>query len=306
MFDDYYHPSGTLPVSRLRWLLPACFALLAHPVWAANLTVLAAEPTELADEFTAALQQLRPDDQIVFRTLGERLSDRTPDAVVTLGWRAFQWQQQHLARTPTVAAYLGLEQIQHYQPDSPADSLHILLVSPKPSRQVALARLLMPRMMTLGLLYDDSSRLQLPAWQQSADAAGLGLSAQNIDDQDDLIRSLTEVLSRSDVLMALDDKTIFHADNLRSLLLTSYARDKVMIGPSAPYIAAGSLSTTFSSPGDTAHSVSKILTEGIPAGMSYPRHFSVISNPHLARSLGFPTPDDTALAQALMHMETAR
>lgn len=306
MFDDYSHPFGTIPVSRLKWALLACLALLTPPVWAANLTILAPEATELADQFTAALQQLRPDDKIILRTLGEPLPDTAPDAVVTLGWRAFQWRQQYLARLPTVAAYMGLEQVQQHQPPSSPDSLHILLVSPKPSRQVALARLLMPRMITLGLLYGDSSRMQLPAWQHAADSAGLGLSVQGIEDQDDLTRTLADVLSRSDVLMALDDKTIYHADNLRTLLLTSYARDKVIIGPSAPYIAAGSLSTTFSSPGDTARSVSEILTEGIPAGMSYPKHFSVISNPHVARSLGFPTPDDTALAQELMHMETAR
>ncbi|QIB52012.1 hypothetical protein [Pseudomonas sp. OIL-1] len=293
-------------VKRLKKVLYACLVLLALPTWAANLTVATPETTELTDHFTAALRQLRPADNIEVHILGEPLSETPPDMVVTMGWRAAQWQKDHLPGAPTVAAYLRLEQIQQHLPELLRGPRHILLANPKPSRQVALARLLLPRIDTLGLLYSDASRMQLPAWQDAADSAGLKLSAELVETPDNLTRPLIEVLSRSDVLIAIDDQTIYRADTLRTLLLTSYARDKLMIGPSAPFISAGSLGTTFSSPADTARSVNEVLAGGISTGMSYPTYFSVISNPHVARSLGFPPPDDAALSQELATMETGQ
>ncbi|QJD58064.1 hypothetical protein HG264_03645 [Pseudomonas sp. gcc21] len=293
-------------MKRLKGLLCTCLVLLALPGWAANLTVIAPERTELTDHFTVALRQLRPADNILMHILGEPLSTTSADMVVTMGWRAAQWQQAHHPETPTVATYVRLEQLQHDPPELLRGSRHILLASPEPSRQVALARLLLPRIDTLGLLYSDASRIQLPAWQQAAESAGLTLLTELVEAEDNLARPLIDVLSRSDVLMAIDDQTIYRADTLRTLLLTSYARDKLMIGPSAPFIPAGGLGTTFSSPADMARSVSELLDERVPAGLSYPKHFSVVTNPHVARSLGFPPPDDAALLQQLINRETGQ
>lgn len=291
-------------MNRLKTVLTAFLALVANSVCAANIAVLAPAASELTDQFTTALQQLRPDDSIALHVLGTSPAP-APDLLVALGWRALQWQQQQFPTTPAVAAYMEIGKLQGYTPASTA-ALHILLVNPKPSRQIALACLLLPRLDTLGLLYSNASRMQLPAWQDAADSAGLKLFTRDVEGEKTLMRPLTDVLSRSDVLMALEDQTIYRTDNLRALLLTSYARDKVLIGPSAPFIPAGSLSTTFSSPVDTARSVSEMLAREIVPGISYPRYFSVKSNPHVARSLGYPPPDDATLHRALLEREASQ
>ena len=53
-----------------------------------------------------------------------------------------------------------------------------------------------------------------------------------------------------------------------------------------------------------ARSVAKLLAEGTPAGgLSYPAHFSVLSNAQVARSLGLPVPDDAKLGRQLTELE---
>ncbi len=129
-------------------------------------------------------------------------------------------------------------------------------------------------------------------------------SIAEVDGPDDLSRQLLGLLGRSDILLGTDDSSIYNADNLKTILLTSYSRNKVLIGPSAPFIDAGSLSTTYSSPQDMARSVAYLLEQGLPPQTtSYPRYFSVLSNAQVARSLGIPLPDDATLARRLAELE---
>ena len=112
------------------------------------------------------------------------------------------------------------------------------------------------------------------------------------------------MLDTADVLIGLDDPGIYNADNLKTILLTSYSRSKVLIGPSAPFIEAGSLSTTYSTPGDMAHSVALLLQQDqLPGEVTYPAYFSVLSNAQVARSLGLPEPDDETLRHLLTELE---
>ena len=123
---------------------------------------------------------------------------------------------------------------------------------------------------------------------------------------DTLTRELLRVLEQSDVLIGIDAPTIYNADNLKAILLTSYSRNKVLIGPSAPFIEAGSLSTTYSTAEDMARSVALLLQQGeLKSGTSYPAFFSVLSNAQVARSLGLPIPDDVKLSRELTELEQA-
>ena len=135
-------------------------------------------------------------------------------------------------------------------------------------------------------------------------ATAAEVTIAEVDGPDDLSRQLLGLLGRSDILPGTDDSSIHNADNLKTILLSSYSGNKVLIGPSAPFIDAGSLSTTYSSPQDMARSVAYLLEQGLPPQTtSYPRYFSVLSNAQVARSLGIPLPDDATLARRLAELE---
>ena len=185
--------------------------------------------------------------------------------------------------------------------------MHALLANPKPARQVALAKLLVPGIRRIGILLTEQTQAGLPEWRQAAAQQNTDLVSVTVDPQQNLTRKLVDIITDSDILLGTDDSLIYNADNLKTILLTSYSRSKVLIGPSAPFIDAGSLTTTYSSPDDMARSTAWLIKQGVPgSGSSYPKHFSVLSNAQVARSLGIPLPDDATLAQRLAELEHAQ
>src|SRR5690606_16935633 len=183
--------------------------------------------------------------------------------------------------------------------------VQILLASARPERQLLLAQLLIPRLQTVGLLHSSGQRWQLPLWRQAARQHGLGLVASEVRQQRDLLRGLYRVLDSSEVLIGIDDPDIYNATTIKSLLLPSYNRNRLLIRPSAPFFAAGSLSTTYSSPRDMAMSVHQLFQQPWQNGaLNYPQHYSVLSNPQVARSLGLPPPDDAQLLRLIRMRES--
>ena len=280
--------------------------LVAWSVQAETIVVVAPERSDLTDEFTQALQQIRSQDSVQFRTLDDPSPVPAPSTLVTLGKAALDWGVS-FGQQPLIGTYVSTSGLQSLGIESLPPRVRILLANPKPSRQVALARELIPRLNKLGVVHTSISQPQLNEWAAAATDLGLQLVPVLVSEQTNLNRRLTETLDTSDVLMAPDDPSIYNADNLKTILLTSYARNKVMIGPSAPFIAAGSLSTTYSSPVDTARSVQYLLEQPESSGqISYPHYFSVLSNQQVARSLGFPPPDDAALAAKLTDLKASQ
>lgn len=270
---------------------------------AADITVVTPGETALTEEFVESLRVRRPDDQIQVVSPPPSGQPLAPtDMIVTLGQAGLTWRLHSNTDTPTVAAYVTASSL-------PADTplpggLQILLASPKPERQLALARALLPRLNSVGILHSAAAAQRLEPWKRAADSLGLTVSVAELGDATQLASQVANVLEDTDVLIGIDDPAVYNADNLKTILLTSYARNKVLIGPSAPFIAAGSLSTTFSTPAQMAESVDRLLASpGADGAIHYPATFSVLSNRQVARSLGLPIADDEHLARQLNEQE---
>lgn len=286
-----------------RLCLLVLLCLLCMQVRAEGLLVIKPRETELTRTFIATLQEQHPELEVLSRQIDQLPDlDSTPLAV-TMGVEALQWRLTQASRTPTIATYVTLDQLAPGA--SYPDHVQILLASARPERQLLLAQLLIPRLQTVGLLHSSGQRWQLPLWRQAARQQGLGLVASEVHQQRELLRGLSRVLDSSEVLIGIDDPAIYNATTIKSLLLTSYNRNRVLIGPSAPFIAAGSLSTTYSSPRDMAMSVHQLFQQPWQNGaLNYPQHYSVLSNPQVARSLGLPPPDDAQLLRLIRMRES--
>lgn len=287
-----------------RLIVAALFCWFTAGVGAAEITVVTPGETALTREFTESLRERRPDDRIQVIPVPSAAEPLAPtDLIVTLGQAGLAWRLQTDIDTPTVAAYVTTSSLPTDMPLP--DDLQILLASPKPERQLALARALLPRLSSISLLHSPEAALRLELWKHAAAALGLSIATAELEDATQLASLVAKVLEASDVLIGTDDPAVYNADTLKTILLTSYARNKVLIGPSAPFIAAGSLSTTFSTPAQMAESVDRLLdasrTTSTP--IHYPDSFSVLSNHQVARSLGLPIPDDERLARELNEQE---
>lgn len=276
-------------------------AMLMPHAKADQIAVLVPTQSSLTQAFISELTKVLPGQRVISVVPDQQLPADT-SLVITMGRSTLAYRQQQPATQPTLATYITLETL---QADAQLGSnAHTLLANPAPTRQVALAKLLMPGASRLGVLISQQRQTQLPDWQNAATQAGRTLNAVVVPTGASLTRRLGEVILDSDILLGTDDSSIYNADNLKTILLTSYSRNKVLIGPSAPFIDAGSLSTTYSSPQDMARSVAYLIEQGMPASAaSYPRYFSVLSNAQVARSLGIPLPDDATLARRLAELE---
>lgn len=263
------------------------------------LIVTPGNSSPLINEFSLALRAQLPQDNI--RLIGTAEPDASSaDIVVTLGSNMLDWRLNSPLQTPTIAVYVN----SHTLPAQLPAYLQVLLANPKPLRQLQLAKRLIPRMRTAGLLYAEHEDTLKSEWNQALSASGLQQQSATLEQPENLTRDVLRVLDRSDVLMGVDEPAIYNADNLKTILLTSYSRNKVLIGPSAPFIEAGSLSTTYSSAQDMARSVALLLEQDeLSSGASYPAFFSVLSNAQVARSLGLPIPDDAKLGRELSGLE---
>lgn len=285
----------------LGWMI--LFSMTAQ---AAELTVVTPTRSDLSERFVSELRAVRPHEDIVLRELGEVGDIPAGSRLITMGQAALQWRLAQPIDTPTIATYVSLYQLDAAGVSKLPPDVQVLLANPAPARQLALASRLLPRLQTVGLLYTSDSRSQITAWRTGARRFALRLETAELKHQRELGRRVADITHDSDLLVAVDDPTIYNAENLRTLLLTSYARNKVLIGPGAPFISAGSLSTTYSSPADTARSVHERFEQPWQAAsVTYPEHFSVLSNQKVARSLGFPPIDDALLAKRLSDMEAS-
>lgn len=284
-----------------RSLLCLLVLLCTWPAWGQTLIVIPAE-SQLTREFIAQIADESPLAPFQITTLSEATLTSSTERIITLGRDALNWRLEQSSDLPTLALYINRRQV----PDQRPDWLQIMLSSPDPQRQVRLAKALVPRLGNLGLLYTLSSIEQLDEWQAAADSQELQMVTRLWPDDAPVTRPLTELLSASDALIALDDPAIWNADLLKTILLTSYARDRVIIGPAAPFVDAGSLGTTYSTPMDMALSTRHRFSQPWqPGAVFYPTEFSLRTNAQVARSLSLPLPDNAALLDRLKAEESA-
>lgn len=289
-------------------------ALLILLLWApagwltAGTLLLSPAPSTLSEQFADALgRQGRAITAQYLQQPPDTTALAEADLVITLGQAALKWRMQQAPSTPTLAIYLNLDSLHTLaltDADQRPDWLQLMTISPLPDRQLQLAAIGVPRLRRLGLLYSPSQDWQLPLWQAAAERQQLQLVTRRLDHPAQLARQLADLLPRTDALIGIEDSAVYAPELIKTILLTSYNHNRVLIGPSAPYIAAGSLASTYSDPEAVAADVSALLAqEWQPRTLHFPRRFSVISNRQVARSLGLDLPADDDLQQRLVQAE---
>ncbi|MEM9103311.1 MAG: ABC transporter substrate binding protein [Pseudomonadota bacterium] len=176
---------------------------------------------------------------------------------------------------------------------------------PPVKRQLSLIRLLFPKAKTIGLLLSEHNTFQTTIKKQ-AETFGFNTYTKTIDDDRTLVKALLDVVKQSDVLLAIRDEKVFNTSNIKTILLTSYRKNTLMVGVSPAFVRVGSVATTYSTQKDLAKELLEIIessqygNQGI--AIQEPRHgkyFSVFVNKVVARSLGLAVPDSVWLAEQI-------
>lgn len=297
------------PLLRLGVLL--CLLFGALPPASADEVVLAASSDSPAlRRFVAALAARRPDDRVRFVAASQLGSPSTLPAdcrLILFGTEALDWRLSDPGGPPTLV--LQVNRVQAFQRLQGHARRHLTLLwnDPQPQRQLHLIRQLLPQARRVGVLYGEHSRFLADELLPLAAAEGLELHARAWPDTADS-RPLNRLLDESDVLLGIDDPTLFNPQTIKTVLLASYGRKQALIGPTAAFIRAGSLISSYSDSQNWLATLDRLLSQPPqkwPAA-AYPHEFKVLSNPQVGRSLGIELSDDAEQARQLRQWENAK
>ncbi|WP_256676129.1 ABC transporter substrate-binding protein [Pseudomonas sp. SCB32] len=287
----------------LRSLLLGLVYLLALPAQARELLLVSSDQSASVQAFSQALAERRPEDQVRLES-----PDRLPPAstlspethLLLLGTAALNWRLASEQGPPALTLLVSRVEAEQLLDGRRPEGISLLWSDPPPSRQLQLALLLHPRPQRIGVLFSPSSEFLLKELSEHAQQLGVELITQEQERSDDP-RPLRELLDNSDLLLGLDDKLLYNPRTVKGILLSAYAENHALIGPTVAFVRAGSLASTYSDQNDWLDTLAPLLDQSPsqwPPSL-YPEHFKVQSNRQVARSLGIELQDDASLAHRL-------
>lgn len=289
------------------WFLFCCL-LCSSPLRAADILLSGADDNPAIGAFSAALAELRPQDRVQFQPLAQLPSPEQIPAdtrLILLDLQALDWRLSTSAGPPTLMLRISRVHAQERLGNRRPAQLSLLWSDPEPARQLRLIRLLMPQAQRIGVLYDQHSEFLLDELRHAATPLGLKIIGQTWPESRDN-RPLLTLLQSSDLLFGVNDDDLFNPRTAKNLLLTSYAQQRAMIGPSASFVRAGSLASVYSDQQDWLNSLDQLLDQPPQSWprSAYPAYFKVLGNRQVARALAIELADDASLAQQVAEGET--
>ncbi len=226
-------------------------------------------------------------------------------AVVLVGSTVLdQWTGSSL---PTVAILVSYKQAQQHK-NILASSVY---ADPPLSRQVLLAIELLGERNPIGILFKNRQQLidyniedvSVETWRQMK--IGLYFS----DESESIAHALVPLLNNNNALVGIYDNDLYSPESIKTILISAYRQNVPLIGPSAAYLKAGALASTYSNLDDTALRLSEVLKQGFttnkwPAA-DYNPYFHVGFNEQVGRSLNILLPNAETLANKIRAIEAA-
>lgn len=307
-----------MPFLRFARLLLFVLALGLTPVArGADIALVLGDSGGAYGEFTTAFQQSLGAANWRVRWVGtvdaiEPAAYRA-DLIVAVGGEAARQALRLSEGRPVLATLLprqAYERALAETPGRPRQVSAIYLDQPA-SRIVAFTRQLLPDRKRVGLLVGSDTRPQLAAVRQAVGAAGGTLETADLDNDAALVPILSNLLGRSDVLLALPDSSVFRRDNIRAVLLTTFRYQKPVIAFSQAFVTAGALGAVYSSPTQIARQTADVVRglhgdgAALPAPQG-PSQFSVAINRNVAQALGLSLPDEGTLQRSLAAEKDSR
>jgi hypothetical protein len=189
----------------------------------------------------------------------------------------------------------------HYDDTQTANSSAVFNNQPL-SRQLALANAIVGKKpQRLGLAYVN------PKFEKSIENdiekyPDLHFIFKKIDDENP-VRSLNHLIQDSDILLSTGEPELYNAQTIRSILLSSYRHNTLVIGPNEGFVNAGAFASVISHPQDYAQEIRLLIEQTIDSDTvqapRYPSVFTVKVNRHVAASMGIDLPSEAELKKAL-------
>lgn len=118
------------------------------------------------------------------------------------------------------------------------------------------------------------------------------------------VRDINRIIQKNDVLLSNSENDIYNSKTIRSILLSSYRHQTIVIGPNEGFVTAGALGTVFSTPDQYAKKIIAMVNSYIETGelpdSQYPDNFNVKINYSVSESLGLSIPKEEDLKNSIL------
>jgi ABC-type uncharacterized transport system substrate-binding protein len=245
--------------------------------------------------------------------LGDLPRARSSDLTVAVGSAACERVLSERRRPPLLCALIpkaGFERLAGESP--PADVSAIFLDQPL-SRQLQLARALLPAATRAGVLAGPDLRPMMGAVRRDGRDAGFALDVEIADDERMAARSIQRLVARNDLILPVYDPAVLTPSTAKWLLHLAYRDQRPVIGFSRAYVDAGAAAAVFSTPEQIGRQAGRAVStffRGAVHRLPKPSHaqaFEVRVNRRVAASLGLePASDESLTRQVEQRLEASR
>lgn len=256
---------------------------------------------DLAKAMQHSLRQLQPDLEIAIRNNADPNTEQTHKSLaIAVGDGFLPWAVSNKnTYAATISFYVGSSQ---YNAANYRGGKVTALYRDQPLlRQLQLAKLLLPNLSRVAVIYGSEQPPRELA--EFDDKSGFAMQAVSIRNETNWAKLLSQLMIDNDILLGIDDSAVYNSDMIRSILLTTYRRGKILIGPSRPFVTAGSLASTYTSSEQYLQQLRAMvrvyLQQGKLPAPEYPKFFRIAINQQVANSLGLNLPDEKTLHEQM-------
>lgn len=263
--------------------------------------------TRLKQNISENLKLKHP--EIVISNLAEESKDLTPindsDIIVSIGLTN---NLDTINRYPDTTRLFISTDPEKFKLDSApetAKNSSILYMTQSYCRQMQFIKSIDANWKVVGLLNSQTKKIDSVEIQQCAKEYDLTTYSVTTENTETLSDALKDVLTNSDVLLALPDHSIYNSNTVKNILLTSYRYRKPVIAFSRNFVNAGALAAVYSSIDQVAASAISIIEryyeqdQHFERAINHPQSFNIQLNRQVFKALAISLPDVDRLKQTL-------
>ena len=232
----------------------------------------------------------------------KKYGDFANTTLIIFGYPLLEWRLKLNDPPPTIALEITRSGLKKYWKNSfPYQKKLLLLWSDPPvARQMCLLKEILPSANRVGIIYSKRSQELRDEAQLAANQYKLRLRSV-LSNPADSNQAMQKILSQSDAVIGIHDDDVYNSSSIKPLLLTAYAQQKALIGPSSAFVYAGSLASVYSDTDHWNQTIKDWLSRPplIWPNYAYPHYFSVTTNPQVARTLGISLAADSEIREQL-------
>jgi len=288
----------TIARHRIRQILLLAFCLsvtwanpaVSHDAHRRDLQVVATDDSDTARRIVQDLRKKFPSAQVL-NDPTKRKPGGKDSVYITIGpsaLRALLSQHPEGTIISTFTSSQAYRAILESTPEKRTAAITAIYAEPSPLVQLRLISMLYKRPVETGSILSAKTAFLESALQRAASYANISLTVETFSLGDNLNRVLNR-LSDALVILALPDSTVYNAENIRNILVTTYRNNQAVVGFSAALVKAGALATTYSEIEDIDAQIDELVRDFEASGKlpepQFPKYFRTIVNEDVARSL---------------------